>query len=563
MTATDTVAIFLSAIRTAGLQPPENIEPGVVCRFPGAGKSKTNRAGWCKMFSDGIGGVFGDFSTGLYETWQSDRPQTSQERAEFRRQVEQAKQQAEVERKQRQADAARTARDVWVKATPALSHSYLDRKSIKAHGVRVHDGRLVVPLRTGGKLVSLQFIAADGSKRFLSGGQVTGCYYPIGKITDAVCVCEGFATGASIHEATRYAVAVAFNAGNLRQVAQSLRDKYPDARLIVCADDDIATTGNPGITKATEAASAVGGTVAFPIFGDTRPPGATDFNDLAAYVGPSAVKLCIDNPGLSEDTLIGELRYIDHSTVIHTRGRHGRSPWRGSVALHFEHRATGTVVTRWYNADLGKYPPGEHGQFKALPPGSELRKFVTKTIGAPAKWCKCHERLHRLKQLKFTGAAECRKGDWVLAKNPVEIAPDSHRNRTTCSGGKSTGGKLAGGKLAGGKSTGGKLAGTKNTRKMLSGIEKQGTAGAIEKCDKKVRRKSAEERCDETVRHLPPKHQDTKENSSISNNSITTHSSPDPFCEYCNGSGCIHCFKTTLQQPDPDSVEPDSWTIEI
>ncbi|MBL0168493.1 MAG: toprim domain-containing protein, partial [Propionivibrio sp.] len=76
-----------------------------------------------------------------------------------------------------------------------------------------------------------------------------------------------FATGASIHEATGYPVAVAFNAGNLEPVAKALRAKFPDLRLIVCADDDVGTAGNPGMTKATAAARAVGALLAVPDFG--------------------------------------------------------------------------------------------------------------------------------------------------------------------------------------------------------------------------------------------------------------------------------------------------------
>ena len=85
---------------------------------------------------------------------------------------------------------------------------------------------------------------------------------------EPLCLCEGYATGASIYEATSYPVAVAFNTGNLLPVAQSLRARFPDSRLVLCADDDAATDGNPGLTKAKEAARAVGGLLAVPDFGE-------------------------------------------------------------------------------------------------------------------------------------------------------------------------------------------------------------------------------------------------------------------------------------------------------
>jgi putative DNA primase/helicase len=118
---------------------------------------------------------------------------------------------------------------------------------------------------------------------------VKGCYHSIGKPSGELVICEGYATGASIHEATGYAVAVAFNAGNLPEVAQALHSKFPTLRLILAADDDWKTEGNPGLAKATEAAKAIGAAVAVPDFGANRPDRATDFNDLHQIAGISAV----------------------------------------------------------------------------------------------------------------------------------------------------------------------------------------------------------------------------------------------------------------------------------
>ena len=124
-------------------------------------------------------------------------------------------------------------------------------KGVQPHGIRQDRDLLLIPMRdASGALHSLQTIGTDGSKRFLSGGRVTGCYFGIGKPDGTLCIAEGYATGASIFEATGYAVAVAFNAGNLDAVARELRGKYPDMRIIVCADDDYRTDGNPGIREA-------------------------------------------------------------------------------------------------------------------------------------------------------------------------------------------------------------------------------------------------------------------------------------------------------------------------
>lgn len=108
-------------------------------------------------------------------------------------------------------------------------------------------------------------------------------------MVDRLFICEGYATGASIHEATGHAVAVAFDSGNLKPVAEALRRKYPETKLIICADNDQWTEGNPGTTKAKEAAEAVGAAIVCPSFTDvsTKP---TDFNDMVRLSGIESVK---------------------------------------------------------------------------------------------------------------------------------------------------------------------------------------------------------------------------------------------------------------------------------
>jgi putative DNA primase/helicase len=137
----------------------------------------------------------------------------------------------------------------------------------------------------------LQLISADGQKKFLSGGKMQGCYFPIGDIAKAhtILIAEGYATAATLYEANNLPTVVAFNAGNLVHVGKSIREQYPTASIIICADDDIKTVGNPGLTKATEAAELVGGKVITPYFGNDRPDGMTDFNDMAALLGIEAV----------------------------------------------------------------------------------------------------------------------------------------------------------------------------------------------------------------------------------------------------------------------------------
>ncbi len=269
---------FIEAMQLAGLSPPTHIEPDKMLRFAGAGKGRANKAAWCKLFANGSGGVYGDYSTGLSTSWHAAREapllpltalQTAAQRAAFKQQLADAKAANAAHEAAKHAQAAKIAAKIWNRAKPApANHPYLVRKRITAHCTRVHKGALLIPVRDGAALHSLQFIDGDGSKRFLTGGRKRGCYYSIGNTSGAtaLCIAEGFATGATIRQVTGYLVAVAFDAGNLEPVAITLRAKFPTLPIILCADDDRNTVGNTGVTKATAAARAVNGCVAVPTF---------------------------------------------------------------------------------------------------------------------------------------------------------------------------------------------------------------------------------------------------------------------------------------------------------
>ena len=113
---------------------------------------------------------------------------------------------------------------------------------------------------------------------------VKGCYSPLGRITQGkpLCICEGWATGATLHQDGSYTVAAAMNAGNLKPTALALRARYPDLEIILTGDDDRMTEGNPGRTAAN-AAAACGGLVTFPEWPSDAPADLSDYNDLATW----------------------------------------------------------------------------------------------------------------------------------------------------------------------------------------------------------------------------------------------------------------------------------------
>jgi putative DNA primase/helicase len=261
---------FRQAIAAAGLTPPtEIIDDGVIHRFSTHGKP-SHKNGWYMLHTDGIAaGAFGDWREGFTQNWcsKTDTSMTDAERLAHRERVSVMQRQRTDDLTQRQQLAATDALKRWTAATPCTQHDYLTRKGILAHGARIEGDKLLIHMRdTTGAVHSLQTIAPDGSKMFMSGGRVKGCYFGIGTPTETLIVCEGFATGASIHECTGHAVAVAFNAGNLEAVTVALRSKYPTLKIIIAADDDHQTPGNPGMTKALAAVRATGAYLAVPVF---------------------------------------------------------------------------------------------------------------------------------------------------------------------------------------------------------------------------------------------------------------------------------------------------------
>lgn len=288
----DAFSDFRDAIRNAGLEPPDVIRLGKLHRFPGVGKRPSNRAGWCLLFGDGLAGCFGDWSTDLSEIWQAKQEKhfSDSERAALARRVKTMKQQTESALRARQSHAANRALAIW-RAAPAApeDHPYLIRKGIQRHNARTHRGTLVLAITDFyGELASLQFIAADGSKRLLSRGRKRGCFIRVtGDLIrpSRVVICEGWATGCTLAQSEPTAlVLAAIDAGNLEPVAMTARRHWPAAELVIAGDDDRLTPGNPGVTKAKAAAIASGAALILPRWPDDAPQHLTDFNDLARFL---------------------------------------------------------------------------------------------------------------------------------------------------------------------------------------------------------------------------------------------------------------------------------------
>ncbi|SFQ07891.1 toprim domain-containing protein [Pseudomonas borbori] len=264
------------------------IPDGIIHRFRVPGDKPGTLNGAYQLFPDGIAsGWFGTWkNAGNWHTWSSRKPADHVEAQLIRQRNEQAKRHREVEQHQRQQAAAKYANRQWSEAQPAADdHPYLIRKRLQPHNLRQRGDVLLVPLLRDQVLVNLQRIHPDGTKRFLSGGMVKGCCSLIGTITPGqpLYICEGWATGATIHADTGAAVACAMNAGNLLEVGQRLQRQHLDAVLIVAGDDDRMTDGNPGRSAAIKAAATLGCGLVLPPWSGAEPLTLTDFNDLANW----------------------------------------------------------------------------------------------------------------------------------------------------------------------------------------------------------------------------------------------------------------------------------------
>lgn len=285
-----------AAMAEAGLQPPDEIiMDGKLRRFSTNGKPR-DASGWYVAFDDGkgpAGGAFGDWRQGMETTWRADigRELSAVEQMQHAARMRDLKAQREKELAELRQNAAETASSIW-DAAPLASdeHAYIKRKGISNPGFRVHtDGRLIAPLYAGDELVSLQFIAADGSKLFLKNGKAAGAWWAIGGAIGSECkrvyLAEGVATGQSIFEATGKPVAIAYSAGNMTSTAQQLREIVgPLCEIVVVADHDESGTGQREGEKAAQACS--GSLVIPPSIGDANDY-AQSGGDLAGLLEPA------------------------------------------------------------------------------------------------------------------------------------------------------------------------------------------------------------------------------------------------------------------------------------
>jgi len=193
-------ALFLQSMNQNGYDPPAIVADAKLHRFAANGKAR-DLAAWYVLYTDGpiMAGSYGDWRSGQKFTWSAkgEAEMDSAELAAFRKSMNEARRLRDAERKRDQESAQKRAASIWQKAQLAGDdHRYLETKGISSHGLRIHKGSLVAPLAdSSGQITTLQFIYADGEKRYLKDGRKAGSYYEIPGKGETIYLAEGYAKG--------------------------------------------------------------------------------------------------------------------------------------------------------------------------------------------------------------------------------------------------------------------------------------------------------------------------------------------------------------------------------
>lgn len=265
----------------AGMTPPKEFTPGRWLRFPGIGKGRSNRSGWCRVISPTLA-LYGDWSSNLSALWHDETHRDDAESRQLLREAREREKQFAREQARRAKTVEREAMRMLC-AAKANTHPYLTSKGFKHTLGLVHDGLLLIPIRAAedySRLISMQTIAQDGTKRFLTGGRTKGGIHRLGPPrARRTALCEGYATGLTLKAAFDllpgpWMIVVCFSAANLTAVAPQFSE------AIVCADNDVSKAGE-------QAAKATGLRWVMP------PEISEDFNDMHQRLGLIHVVECL------------------------------------------------------------------------------------------------------------------------------------------------------------------------------------------------------------------------------------------------------------------------------
>lgn len=297
---------FIEAMESCGLSPAAGEQlrmDGHKHRMRLAGdKGRATSGEYCIYADESPAGWFKSYraSHGVpYETWSYKSETFSSMSPEERKAFIDKK---EAERAERERQDARerqrsilVAREKWNNATQAHPlHNYIMKKGLRsAHGARLLGNNLVIPyVNSAGEVQTIQTISGTGEKLFQLNAPKAGFYSildgDLGALTPEptgnTWICEGWATGCSIREATGDIVIVAADCGNLYPVAKNVMESNPSWDLCIAADNDsYKGRGNPGVAAAIKIFEELGIPFVAPDFKETEE--LSDWNDYACTRG--------------------------------------------------------------------------------------------------------------------------------------------------------------------------------------------------------------------------------------------------------------------------------------
>ena len=325
--------------QTLGLCVDKPLLNGKIQRV-GTNDKPTSKNGWYIGWTKFINGTdyiccaIGDWTKSddaisTYKSWQDDSQLSQADIQAIEQHQAELQKKAEAEKAKRHNEAAKKATQKWLELSATGNSAYLLAKQVKPYGIKYgqddkESGFIAIPIQDhDGNIKGLQLIYdaplsydSTRNKTFTSGVEKKGHFHRIGELSPfmPLCFTEGYATAASIHEATGYPVIICFDAGNIKPVVELWRVKYPQQQFIICADNDQWKESNTGIIKATEAAKVHNCYLATPEFTGIKKKGwivhgvgfmcftdlvsqtkPTDFNDLHLLAGLEQVKATVNS----------------------------------------------------------------------------------------------------------------------------------------------------------------------------------------------------------------------------------------------------------------------------
>ncbi|WP_270804414.1 DUF927 domain-containing protein [Aeromonas sp. QDB66] len=315
--------------------------------------------------------------------------------------AEQERKRGEQQRQKAARRAAAIMRSCEPGQAPYLVHKRLrwpcgalNRQVIAVGALTFPAGSLVVPLiDEAGELVNVQLIDDRGGKSYLAGGRKAGAFHRI-EGGELVAVVEGYSTGLSVHLASGATVYCAMDCGNLAVVAAIARRQHPEARILLCGDNDADTQGNPGKTKAEHAAAAIGGLVALP------PEFSGDWNDYHQAHGLTKTKEAIMGTSTTPTTS-NQVNEKD-LTVGQTLGGITKSQGETAKQSKDASQREGAEVITLHPEPKATSPERDQG----LPHGFEIRG-------------------DRLCALVMVGRGEDTRQEWAPLSSPIRVLAET------------------------------------------------------------------------------------------------------------------------------------------